>query len=94
MKARWTTLALQRLREARLYIEVENPRTASAIGSRIEEGVDRLALFPEMGRTGRRAGTRELVIPATNFIVAYRVMADTIDVLAVLHGARKWPERL
>lgn len=94
MKVRWTALALRQLREARLYIEVENPRAANAIGSRIEDGVNRLVLFSEMGRPGRRTGTRELVIPGTNFIVAYQVTADTIDILAVLHGARQWPERL
>jgi toxin ParE1/3/4 len=94
VKVRWTTPALQQLHDAKLYIEVENPSAANAIGTRIEDGVKRLALFPEMGRTGRRTGTRELVIPATNFIVAYRISVDTIDIIAVLHGARKWPEHL
>ncbi|MGC1871125.1 MAG: type II toxin-antitoxin system RelE/ParE family toxin [Acidobacteriaceae bacterium] len=94
MKVRWTTPALRQLREARLFIEAENSRAANAIGHQIEDAVGRLALFPEMGRLGRRQGTRELVVPATNFIVAYRVAADIVDIIAVLHGARKWPEHL
>ena len=94
MKVRWTTPALRQLREARLYIQVENPRAANAIGARIEDGANRLALFPQMGRAGRRIGTRELPIPGTNFILAYRVAVDSIEILAVLHGARQWPEHL
>lgn len=94
MTIRWTIPALRQLREARLYVEAENPHAASMLGKRIEDGVDRLSVFPEMGRVGRRAGTRELVIPGTAFIVAYRIVADVVEILAVIHGARQWPERL
>jgi toxin ParE1/3/4 len=46
-----------------------------------------------MGRPGRVPGTRELVIPGTRFIVPYRLQGNTIQVLRVFHGARRWPER-
>ncbi|WP_214431798.1 hypothetical protein [Dendronalium phyllosphericum] len=39
---------------------------------------------------GRIAGTRELVITRTPFIVAYRVRADQIEILAVIHATRRW----
>lgn len=44
-----------------------------------------------MGRLGRVHGTRELVIPGTPLLIAYRVRKDGIRILAVLHGARRWP---
>ena len=44
------------------------------------------------GREGRVAGTRELVIRGTPFIVAYRVVRNEVHVLAVMHAARKWPD--
>lgn len=94
MRVRWTTPTLQQLGEARQYIELENPTAADALSRRIEEVVGRLAHFPEMGRTGRRASTRELVVASTNFIVAFRVTAESIDIIAVLHGARRWPDAL
>lgn len=47
---------------------------------------------PDIGRRGRVAGTRELVISKTSYIVVYRV-ARTVEILAVVHGARAWPER-
>lgn len=44
-----------------------------------------------MGRPGRVPGTRELVIANTPFLVPYRVKGDTVIVLRVFHGARRWP---
>ena len=37
---------------------------------------------------------RELVISQTPFLVAYRVHNETIEVLRVLHGAQRSPDRL
>jgi toxin ParE1/3/4 len=51
-------------------------------------------LFPDRGRPGRISRTRELVIPATPFVVAYRVGNGHVDVLAIMHGARLWPGAL
>jgi len=47
---------------------------------------------PEMGRPGRVPGTRELLIPRTPFIVPYRLVGNTIQILRIFHGARRWPE--
>lgn len=33
------------------------------------------------------------MISQTPFIVAYRVSAEQIEILAVIHGARQWPTR-
>ena len=39
-------------------------------------------------------GTRELVVPRTAYIVPYRVREDVVEILRVLHGARRWPTHL
>ena len=59
----------------------------------ITHSISRLVTFPEMGRRGRVPGTRELVITSQPYIVAYRIRGQTIDILAVLHGAQKWPDQ-
>jgi plasmid stabilization system protein ParE len=44
-----------------------------------------------MSRPGRVAGTRELIVAGTPHIVAHRVAASRIDILAMIHAARRWP---
>lgn len=91
MKLRYTRQALADLDEARTYIAERNPEAAAAMAVRIREAIGGLTLFPDRGRQGRIGGTRELVIPATPFIVAYRIGDGHIEVLAIMHGARRWP---
>ena len=50
--------------------------------------VERLALFPLLGRTGVYQDTRELVVHK-NYLVTYRVRADEVQVLQVWHFARR-----
>jgi plasmid stabilization system protein ParE len=53
--------------------------------------VSRQPNTPEIGRPGRVAGTRELVVSRTPYIAAYQVADGEIVILDVLHGAQKWP---
>jgi toxin ParE1/3/4 len=90
VKILWTAAALRHLREAREYIEIDNPSAAIRQIEIVETSVNHLRAFPMMGRTGRRAGTRELPVPSTPYIVVYRVRQETVQILALLHGARYW----
>ena len=58
-----------------------------------DNAVEILKRFPASGRPGRVAGTRELVVSRTPYIVPYRVRDDTVELLLVLHAARKWPSQ-
>ena len=66
---------------------------AGFAGQRIFEAVDSLILYPLLGRAGRVVGTRELVISRTPYIAVYRVRGQVVEVLAVQHTARVWPDR-
>ncbi|UCF91234.1 MAG: type II toxin-antitoxin system RelE/ParE family toxin [Desulfobacterales bacterium] len=59
---------------------------------RIWDATQLLIEQPHAGRAGRVPGTRELVITGTPFIIPYRVVEDTGQILRVLHGKRKWPK--
>jgi toxin ParE1/3/4 len=61
------------------------------VDEQIVAAVRRLIEFPESGRPGRVAGTRELVIPRTPYIAAYLVIPEMVRILRVLHGAQIWP---
>ena len=91
MKLRFTRRALRHLDYARAYIDARDPQAANRVIARIADAVEGLRLYPHRGRPGRIAGTRELVIPGTPYIAAYRIVDDAIEILAVLHGARRWP---
>ena len=79
-------------RDAQLdYIAQDNPLAAVGQGDRIEEQLDQLLQHPQMGRPGRKQGTRELVIGRTPFIVVYRIKGKRIELLRLLHGSQKWP---
>jgi plasmid stabilization system protein ParE len=67
---------------------------AEEITLRILATVEQLAAFPLSGKPRRVAGTRELVISNTSFLAAYNVEQNRIVVLAIYHGAQKWPEEL
>lgn len=94
MILRWTPHALTSLDEAYAYIERENPTVASLVIDRIEAALSTLLVFPNAGREGRCLGTRELIITGTPFIIPYRIDKNTVEIVAVLHHARIWPEKL
>jgi toxin ParE1/3/4 len=95
MNIKWSDEALEDLRSLQAYIAKDNPAAAKKIAMAIVEAVEiNLPENPQMGRPGRVSGTRELVITQTSYIVPYRVKVDTIQVLRVYHGARRWPEQL
>jgi len=91
----WSPEAIDDLAALRTYIGQNNPAAARRVVLRIFQTVETLlADNPEMGRPGRVPGTRELVVVGTPSIVPYRLVGRTIQILRVLHGARRWPDML
>ena len=89
----WTEQAVRQLDQAHDYIAMSNSEeTASRVNMHIVTSVQQLAAFPMSGRLGRVPGTRELVISNVPFIVAYTIEESRIVILALYHGAQRWPE--
>jgi addiction module RelE/StbE family toxin len=86
----WAQLALSDRDDIFTHIEAENPRAAVHVDQQIAHAARRLIDFPESGRPGRIAGTRELVVSRTPYVVT----ADTVRILRVLHGAQMWPDEI
>ena len=83
----------RRLEDIRERIAADNPAAAARMIERIRTAVERLAASPAIGRPGRVADTRELVIPDTPYIIPYRVKSDVVQIITVLHSAQRWPDR-
>lgn len=94
MQVVWTARALRDLASLRAYIAQDRPAAAERQVGRVVAAAARLGEFPEAGRPGRRAGTRELVVSRTPYLVPYRVRGELVEVLRVLHGRQRWPDTL
>jgi toxin ParE1/3/4 len=72
------------------YISARNRDAAYAVIDRIIQQIEKLAFFPYLGRSGRKPGSRTLVVPRLPYLVVYEVLRDEIVVLGVTHSARNW----
>ena len=90
----WSPRAIGHLAALRDYIARENPGAAARTATTLLAAVDRLAELPNLGRPGRISGTRELVVPGTRYVIAYRVRGERLEIIAVFHGRQRWPRHL
>lgn len=95
MRVLWTRPALAQLEEIGDHVASDDPAAAVRLVRHIRDRTDALlSEHPRIGRPGRDPATRELVVAGTPYIVGYRVRTAQVEILAVMHGARLWPDRL
>jgi toxin ParE1/3/4 len=87
LRITWTTLALQMLASTGQFIAKDNPKAATKLLKQIKKSAKLLQTHPFMGRRTEFEGIRELVVHP-NYIVSYRVNADTVQILQVWHVAQ------
>lgn len=90
----WLQAALDDLRDIHDYIARDNPAAARRVIATVRDEVKLLQQHPAVGRPGRIEGTRELVISRYPYIVAYRQTPTAVEILAVVHSSRRWPDSL
>ena len=93
MRVRWLRTALRNLDSEATFIAEDDPAAARRVVERVLTAVAMLAAQPGLGRPGRVANTRELVVLKTRYIVPYRVRGDTVEVLRVFHTSRRPPQK-
>jgi toxin ParE1/3/4 len=86
----WTPEAEQDRDEVWEYIAADSVTAAARMDELFSDTAARLVDFPELGRPGKIAGTREL-IPHENYRLVYEIDGDTVWMLALVHTARLWP---
>lgn len=90
-RIRWLRAALANLDQIGDHIARDDPAAARRLVARIQQAITLLAKHPEIGRPGRVPGTRELVVPGTAYFIPYRVGAEAVEILRIIHGAQLWP---
>jgi toxin ParE1/3/4 len=88
----WLSSALRNLQVIHAYYSAEGvPDQAKRVIQLIQKTSSQLKELPGLGRSGRVAGTRELVVPQASFLIVYRENATAVQILRILHSSQKWP---
>lgn len=89
----WRESARNDLRQIVTHIAQENPPAARRMKIRLEAVVLPLSEHPYLYRQSDRVpGLRE-VVAHPNYVVLYRVAADRIEVVNVVHARRQFPDQ-
>lgn len=86
----WKPAAIADRKSITIYIAQDNPKAAIEIGDLLIQKAAQLDQHPTLGRVGRVKGTRELVVHP-QYLLIYRVIGKTAEILRVKHAAQKWP---
>lgn len=89
MIVRYKQRALADLERIHNYIARDNPVAAKNIVQRIVRAIGRLEILPLSGRPGVVPGTRILAVPGLPYVVIHRAREDAVDIIAVIHSARR-----
>ncbi len=72
------------------YIGPRNKPAAERLYAAIRHTADNLPSHPYAHRPGRKADTREAIVHP-NYILIYRIAADAIVVLTLIHARQQYP---
>ena len=95
MKAYWTRTAVEHLVAIYEHISQDAPLYAQRVVDRLTRRSEQIAKFPRSGRMVpeyRAPDIREVI--ERPYRIIYRIRAEQIDVLAVVHGAQRLPPTL
>jgi toxin ParE1/3/4 len=70
------------------WISRDNPDAAARHIQRLVAAARRLAAFPERGTPRPEIGTGARSIPVGAYLILYKVEANSVDVVRIVHGAR------
>jgi plasmid stabilization system protein ParE len=92
MTVHWTETALGHLRAIRDYVARNSPGYAQALADRITRRTEKLASMPFFGAEVPEYADESIrEVLEHPYRIIYRVSADRVEILAVLHGARRLP---
>jgi len=93
MKVNWTAAARTQLRDIHTFISRTSPQYAKNVVDRLTRRSQQIATFPRSGRVVPEANDvniREVL--EGSYRIIYHLIDDEVDIIAVVHSARQWPE--
>jgi toxin ParE1/3/4 len=89
VKFDWLSQAARSLPSQLDWAAARDPWVDIDLGDAVHAAVALLAEYPAMAPPGRFAGTRELLVVGTPYIVVYRIEPSAVVILRVLHTAQR-----
>lgn len=92
MNVNFTPQARDDLRAIREWIAQDDEIAAERVVSRIRQTVLMFEQFPLLGHPGEVDDTREFKVTGLPYLIVYQILSATdLDVLTIIHSARKYP---
>jgi plasmid stabilization system protein ParE len=92
MMVHWSEVAVGHLQAIRDYIARNSPGYAQALADRIVQRTEQLAAMPRLGAEVPEYGDETIrEVLEHPYRIVYRVTTDRVEVVAILHGARRMP---
>ncbi len=90
MKALWTDAALNQLEAIRDYLAQTSPEYARGIVERLVRRSEQIGIFPYAGRMVPEYEIEEVrQVIESSYRIIYLIKEDQIEVLAIIHTARR-----
>jgi addiction module RelE/StbE family toxin len=90
VKVRWSDAATQDRSDVWNYIAADNPNAAVRLDEQFSQTARQLGGFPQLGRSGKLAGTRE-ILAHKHYRLVYEIREDAVWIIALVHTSRQWP---
>jgi len=88
MRIRWTPAAAADLQQISDYLKDHHPRYRQPTMRKLYDAIGTLKKWPQSGRIGREAGTRELLVSPLPYVCVYRVTEQNVEILRIYHTAQ------
>lgn len=87
-----TTTAMKNISDIAEYYESKQNGLGARFAMYHKQQTEILKKMPNIGRTGKVFGTRELLLHEFPYIVVYRVRSDFVQILRIFHQQRFYPD--
>ena len=88
MKIVWRRRAEHAFLQQLDFVRARNQRAAERLQVAVENRMELLALYPEMGTLSRNPSVRELIIARTPYVAVYQIDGDVITILQFFHTSQ------
>ena len=88
MEYRLTSEAHANIAAIAQYIAQDSPDAAVGVLARIERTLQIITLMPRLGRMTGHRDTRSTVVRRMPYVIVYRQVGDTLEILSVFHTAQ------